>query len=85
MTPFSVLLRPLPVVSLPVFFAIKDALQSARVAHLGEEAASRPFILHSPATAERIRMAACDELTKGFMKPNAELGAEVAFQTLGSF
>jgi xanthine dehydrogenase/oxidase len=67
-----------------VFFAIKDALQSARVENLGPEAAHRPFVLHSPATSERIRMAACDDLTETFKKPG-EKAERGQFQTLGSF
>ena len=69
-----------------VFFAIKDALGAARVQSLGaERARATPFVLHSPATAERIRMAVADPITKGFMKPGSEEDAQIAFQTLGSF
>lgn len=68
-----------------VFFAIKDALQAARVQNLGAEAANQPFVLHSPATSERIRMAAADSITQSFMKPTAAAGASVHFQTKGSF
>jgi xanthine dehydrogenase/oxidase len=69
-----------------IFFAIKDALQAQRVQELGADVAhSTPFVLHSPATAERIRMACADPLAKGFMKPGAPADAHVAFQPLGSF
>ena len=67
-----------------VFFAIKDALHSARVENLGVDAAHRPFTFHSPATSERIRMAACDDLTETFMKPDTKV-ERGQFQTLGSF
>lgn len=70
-----------------VFFAIKDALQAARESVLGTEAAYQPFTLHSPATAERIRMAAADDITATFMKPALEANkdAHTQFQPLGSF
>ena len=69
-----------------VFFAIKDALQAQRVQELGvERAHSVPFVLHSPATSERIRMACADELARDFMKPGAKADAQVDFQTKGSF
>ena len=68
-----------------VFFAIKDALHSARHATLSPDRAATPFVLHSPATAERIRMAAADEITKEFMKPGTQPGEEVTFQPKGSF
>ena len=68
-----------------VFFAIKDALQSQRVQELGADRAAEAFVLHSPATAERIRMACADALAKGCMKSGTKEDAHVAFQTLGSF
>ena len=43
-----------------VFFAIKDAIQSARA----EIGLTEVFQLYSPATAERIRMACEDQLTR---------------------
>ena len=44
----------------PVYLAIRDAIRSAR-ADAGFVA---PFRLDSPATAERIRMACPDEITR---------------------
>jgi len=43
-----------------VFFAIKDAIAAAR----NEAGLNGLFTLHSPATAERIRMACVDDFTK---------------------
>jgi xanthine dehydrogenase/oxidase len=66
-----------------VFFAISDALVSVRKERLGvERAAAEQFVLHSPATAERIRMAACDDITGNFMKTGAK---SEHFQPKGSF
>lgn len=67
-----------------IFFAIKDALQSARVTNLGADDAHRPFVLHSPATSERIRMAAGDKLTRMYQKDGAA-EQHAQFQTMGSF
>ncbi|KAH7315284.1 hypothetical protein KP509_21G042700 [Ceratopteris richardii] len=49
-----------------VFFAIKDAIMSARTDH-GHHGF---FVLDSPATPERIRMACADEFTESFAGPN---------------
>lgn len=43
-----------------VFFAIKEAIAAARL----EEGLKGPFALEAPATAERIRMACVDGLTR---------------------
>ena len=43
-----------------VFFAIKDAIKSARV----ERGITDPFELLSPATVERIRMACTDQFVE---------------------
>mmetsp|Transcript_3006 Transcript_3006/g.4567 ORF Transcript_3006/g.4567 Transcript_3006/m.4567 type:complete len:1061 (-) Transcript_3006:635-3817(-) len=51
-----------------VFFAIKNALQSARH-DVGRDG---HFVLDSPATCERIRMAAVDDLTSRFAKTAGE-------------
>ncbi|XP_022086122.1 xanthine dehydrogenase/oxidase-like isoform X2 [Acanthaster planci] len=48
-----------------VFFAIKDAIQSAR----NDAGIPEPFKLDCPATAERIRMACQDQFTKQFPAP----------------
>jgi xanthine dehydrogenase/oxidase len=48
-----------------VFFALKDAIKSAR----SEVGLSTEFRLDSPATAERIRMACEDEFTQKFPTP----------------
>jgi len=48
-----------------VFFAIKDAVESAR-AEIGIDGL---FQFDSPATAERIRMACEDQLTRKVSKP----------------
>ena len=45
-----------------VFFAIKDAIMSARK----EQGLHGFFVLDSPATPERIRMACADEFTRAF-------------------
>jgi xanthine dehydrogenase/oxidase len=69
-----------------VFFAIKAALQAAREEAMGvEEAYNTPFVLHSPATAERIRMAVPDDISKAFMKKGVQPEQVPAFQTKGSF
>ena len=47
-----------------VFFAIKDAIAAAR----NDVGLDGPFPLDSPATAERIRMACVDDLTKQVTK-----------------
>lgn len=49
-----------------VFFAIKDAIKSARV----DEGLTDWFPLDNPATPERIRMACSDQFTKPFASPN---------------
>ncbi|XP_073318733.1 xanthine dehydrogenase/oxidase isoform X2 [Pagrus major] len=51
-----------------VFYAIKDAISAARA----ESGISGPFRLDSPASAERIRNACCDQFTK--LCPPAEPG-----------
>ncbi|XP_022085904.1 xanthine dehydrogenase/oxidase-like [Acanthaster planci] len=56
-----------------VFFAIKDAIQSAR----NDAGIRGPFKLDSPATAERIRMACQDQFTKQF--PTPEPGTYIPF------
>jgi xanthine dehydrogenase/oxidase len=69
-----------------VFFAIKDAIQAQRAQEIGEERAfTEPFVFHSPATVERIRLACADSIAQGCMKPGASKDAHVGFQTLGSF
>jgi hypothetical protein len=66
------------------FFAIKEALRSAR-AELGVDTAD-DFVFHSPASSERIRMAVPDQfvarLTGGAA---ADVKAASAFQTHGSY
>lgn len=42
-----------------VFFAVKDAVMSARV----DADCDKEFSLNSPATPEKIRMACCDQFT----------------------
>ena len=74
-----------------VFFAIKDALRAARAQNLGHAANDTPFVLHSPATSERIRMATADSLCAAFLKPapaddkSSQQQRAANFQTLGSF
>ncbi|MED6259817.1 hypothetical protein ATANTOWER_000009 [Ataeniobius toweri] len=51
-----------------VFYAIKDAIRAARA----ESGMTGPFRLDSPASAERIRNACCDQFTK--LCPSAEPG-----------
>ncbi|VDI11834.1 xanthine dehydrogenase/oxidase [Mytilus galloprovincialis] len=51
--------------SAAVFFAVKDAIRSARV----DSKQDINFTLHSPATAERIRMACKDQFTEQFPEP----------------
>lgn len=51
-----------------IFFAIKEAIKSARL----EENLDGHFVLHSPATAARIRMACTDRFTKHFEEPDRE-------------
>ncbi|XP_072032537.1 xanthine dehydrogenase/oxidase-like [Amphiura filiformis] len=48
-----------------VFFAIKDAITSARA----DAGVSEEFRLDSPATSDRIRMACVDQFTKQFKEP----------------
>jgi xanthine dehydrogenase/oxidase len=48
------------------FFAIKDAIASAR----HDAGHDEHFVLDSPATPERIRMACTDDLTKPFAPPD---------------
>ena len=49
-----------------VFFAIKDALYAARA----EAGLTEHFVLNSPATPEKIRMACADDLTAPFAPPD---------------
>lgn len=51
--------------SAAVFFAVKDAIRSARV----DSKQDINFTLHSPATAERIRMACKDQFTEQVQVP----------------
>jgi xanthine dehydrogenase molybdopterin-binding subunit B len=50
--------------AMSAFFAIKDAISSARK----DAGISGPFKLDSPATSERIRMACVDDLTRQVRK-----------------
>lgn len=52
-----------------VFFAIKDAISSAR----RDRGVTGYFQLDTPATCERIRMACVDQFTKQVQENNVEL------------
>ncbi|XP_053612796.1 xanthine dehydrogenase-like [Plodia interpunctella] len=52
-----------------VFFAIKEAIKSARI----DAGVSADFVLHAPATCERIRMACEDNITQK-VQPTVEKG-----------
>ena len=51
-----------------VFFALKDAVRSARIQLLGPKAGSKFLQLHAPLTSERLRMACQDQLVAVFGK-----------------
>jgi len=63
-----------------VFFALKDALAAARQSHMNLPSPSSHFVLFSPATSERIRLACGDTIAQ------QAIGADAAaFQPKGSF
>jgi len=67
-----------------VFFAIKDAINSARI----ENNMEGYFHLDSPATCERIRMGCADNFTLDFMKgatPEEKINQNVNYRAKGSF
>ena len=55
------------------FLAMQDAVYAARA----EEGHTDHFVMHSPCTPERLRMACCDSLTAPFAQPS--------FVALGSY
>mmetsp|Transcript_8455 Transcript_8455/g.24854 ORF Transcript_8455/g.24854 Transcript_8455/m.24854 type:complete len:1474 (-) Transcript_8455:307-4728(-) len=52
-----------------VYMALREAVRAARAEHLGE-AAGKHFIMHSPATSERLRMACADEIARACVEAN---------------
>jgi xanthine dehydrogenase/oxidase len=65
-----------------VFFAIKEAIQAARIAN-GKTDGGDYFQLNCPATSERIRMACADDITERFVSSTAAEG--IFYQTKGSY
>jgi hypothetical protein len=66
-----------------VFYAIKDAVQSARKQNLGDNAY---FEMRMPATSERIRMYSADSLSlKAASRVTGSEDAAKSFQPQGSY